>query len=62
MVSSAPPRDVTATMTWARACLAALERAGDDLGALREGADSVKRRRRLLDDLAAEIDRQPETT
>ncbi|GAS89960.1 uncharacterized protein RMCB_4056 [Mycolicibacterium brisbanense] len=49
-------------MTWARACLAALERAGDDLGALREGADAAKRRRRLLDDLAAEIDRQPETT
>lgn len=62
MVSSDPPPDFTATMSRARAYLAALERAGDDLTALRDGADAVKRRRRLLDDLAAELGRQPETT
>ncbi|MEE6166944.1 MULTISPECIES: hypothetical protein [unclassified Mycolicibacterium] len=62
MVSSDPPRDAAATMAWARTCLAALERAGDDLCELREGADAVKRRRRLLEDLAAGFGRQPETT
>jgi hypothetical protein len=49
-------------MARARNCLAALERAGDDLRALRDGADAVNRRRRLLDDLAAEFDRQHQTT
>lgn len=62
MVSSAPPPDFRATMARARGRLEALERAGDDLAALRDGADAVKRRRRLLDDLAAEFGRQPETT
>jgi hypothetical protein len=62
MASSAPPPDFTATMTRARGLLETLEQAGDDLAALRDRADAVKRRRRLLDDLAAEFDRQPETT
>jgi hypothetical protein len=62
MASSAPPPDFTTRMTRARGLLEALERAGDELAALRDGTDAVKRRRRLLDDLAAEFDRQPETT
>ncbi|ORA31740.1 hypothetical protein [Mycobacterium aquaticum] len=62
MASSVPPPDVAATMARARACLTALERTADDLRALREGADAVKRRRRLLDDLAAEFGRQQQTT
>lgn len=62
MGSSAPPPDFAATMTRARALLETLARAGDDLSALRDGADTVKRRRRLLDDLAAEFGDQPETT
>ncbi|WP_019971456.1 hypothetical protein [Mycobacterium sp. 141] len=49
-------------MARARAFLETLARAGDDLSALRDGADAVNRRRRLLDDLAAEFGDQPETT
>lgn len=62
MVSSAPPPDFTGTMARARVLLEALRQAGDDLAALPDGADAVKRRRRLLDDLAAALARQPETT
>jgi hypothetical protein len=62
MVSSVPPPDFPGTMVRIRLFLEALRQAGDDLAALGDGADAVKRRRRVLDDLAAELGRQPETT
>lgn len=63
MASSAPPPEYEQTMATARARLAALARAREDLAALRDDDDRAGRRRaNLFDDLVEEFGRQREAT
>ncbi|BDY30232.1 MULTISPECIES: hypothetical protein [Mycolicibacterium] len=62
MGSSAPPPEYDDGMAAARARLAALARAREEVAGWRDDDRAAQRRARLFDDLVEEFGRQQETT
>ncbi|WP_229478471.1 hypothetical protein [Mycolicibacterium mageritense] len=62
MGSSAPPPEYDDAMAVARARLAALARAREEVAGWRDDDRAAQRRARLFDDLVEEFGRQQETT